>query len=132
MPAQTVFRSPVPTGEIFIAPSTIHKLGLFSRIDHPKNSVIIEYVGEVLGEPIADIREGQYHFGCYMFGVPKRNDSPVTHNEDTIDENTSHVISKRDVIDATFRGNQARYLNHSCDVTYLFKAAQLRLKHRRP
>ncbi len=33
-----------------------------------------------------------------MFGLNRRN------------------VDRREIIDATFRGNMARYLNHSCDV----------------
>ena len=53
-----------------------------------------------------------------MFGIPKKIDDNIKTNEDaTYDSATPHINnSKRDVIDATFRGNQARYLNHSCDV----------------
>lgn len=29
------------------------------------------------------------------------------------------TTDKKDIIDATFRGNMARYLNHSCDVNIL-------------
>lgn len=36
-----------------------------------------------------------------MFGLNRRN------------------VDRREIIDATFRGNMARYLNHSCDVTNL-------------
>jgi len=56
---------------------------------------VIEYVGEKIREKVADIREKQYEkegFGdCYMFKL----DSDY-------------------VIDASFMGNQARFLNHSC------------------
>lgn len=36
-----------------------------------------------------------------MFGLNRRN------------------VDRRDIIDATFRGNMARYLNHSCDVIFI-------------
>lgn len=62
-----------------------------------KLEIIIEYVGEVLRNVVADKREEIYKdkgFGdCYMFRIDKDY-----------------------VVDATFRGNQARYLNHCCDV----------------
>lgn len=61
---------------------------------------MIEYVGELIRNEVADLREEDYKirgFGdCYMFRVDKEF-----------------------VIDATFHGNQARYLNHSCDVKKL-------------
>lgn len=60
---------------------------------------MIEYCGEVIRNKIADLRENQYKqqgFGdCFMFRADKDA-----------------------VIDATFKGNQARYLNHSCNVIY--------------
>jgi histone-lysine N-methyltransferase SETD1 len=59
---------------------------------------VIEYIGETIREPVSDIRERRYKkegFGeCFMFR-----------------------INKETVIDATYIGNQARYLNHSCDVS---------------
>ena len=64
-----------------------------------KYEIIIEYVGEVVRNVIADKREVIYKdkgFGdCYMFR-----------------------IDKDFVVDATFHGNQARYLNHSCEVLF--------------
>ena len=67
---------------------------------------------------MADLRESLYHLGCYMFAIPKKIDeSPKINDDVTYDSSTPHFSnSKRDVIDATYRGNQARYLNHSCDV----------------
>ncbi len=61
---------------------------------------MIEYIGEIISEPCADRRESKYHYGCYMFGVGKGKSK-----------------DRKDIIDATFRGNMARYLNHSCDVS---------------
>ncbi len=62
-----------------------------------KNELVIEYCGELVRNKIADRRETLYRqagFGdCFMFRADKDN-----------------------VIDASFKGNQARYLNHSCDV----------------
>lgn len=88
--------------EVFIAPSKIHKLGLFSRKFLKKHSIVIEYIGEIVSESVADLREKKFHYGCYLFSILKEN-----HKENQ---------DKKDIIDATFRGNMARYLNHSCDV----------------
>ena len=63
---------------------------------------MIEYIGEIVSESTADVREAIFHFGCYMFGLNRRN------------------VDRREIIDATFRGNMARYLNHSCDVIFYF------------
>lgn len=30
-------------------------------------------------------------------------------------------LDREHIIDATFKGNQARYLNHSCDVSFFFE-----------
>lgn len=57
--------------EVFIAPSKIHKLGLFSRRFIKKHSIIIEYVGEIVSESVADLREKKFHYGCYLFGIMK-------------------------------------------------------------
>jgi SET domain-containing protein len=57
---------------------------------------VIEYTGEIIRNSLADERETSYiekGFGdCYMFRS-----------------------SKDKIIDATFNGSSARYLNHSCD-----------------
>ena len=57
--------------------------------------VIIEYVGEKIRHKVGDIREERYRkegFGdCYMFS-----------------------LNHRYIIDASFYGNQARFINHSC------------------
>ena len=80
-----------------VAPSLIHKYGIFSQQDIKAYSIVIEYKGEVIRNSVADIREEMYNQSglgdCYLFRV----------NRDY-------------VIDATFKGNEARYLNHSCDV----------------
>jgi histone-lysine N-methyltransferase SETD1 len=58
---------------------------------------VIEYCGEIVRNRVADLRENQYKkagFGdCFMFRCDKDS-----------------------IIDASFKGNQARYLNHSCNV----------------
>ena len=67
---------------------------------------MIEYCGEIIRNKIADLRENRYKqegFGdCFMFRADK-----------------DHVI------DATFKGNQARYLNHSCNVIGLYELSYL-------
>ena len=54
---------------------------------------MIEYVGEKIRMPVADKRE-LTNDDCYMFGL---------------DEKREYII------DATYYGNKARYINHSCD-----------------
>lgn len=65
--------------------------------------MVIEYAGEVIRAVLADQREKKYEAmsgrrgvgGCYMF---------------RIDDNL--------VVDATLKGNAARFINHSCDVSF--------------
>lgn len=62
-----------------------------------KGEIIIEYVGEVIDDALADLREAYYNsknIGCYMFRIP---DSSL-------------------IVDATMRGSIARFINHSCTV----------------
>lgn len=61
--------------------------------------MVIEYAGELIRSTLTDKRERYYDgrgIGCYMF---------------KIDENF--------VVDATMRGNAARFINHSCEVSEL-------------
>lgn len=56
-----------------------------------------EYSGEVIRSTLCDLREKYYEsrgLGCYMFRMD--NDQ---------------------VVDATVKGNAARFINHSCDVS---------------
>lgn len=62
--------------------------------------MVIEYAGELIRSTLTDKRERYYDgrgIGCYMF---------------KIDDNF--------VVDATMRGNAARFINHSCDVSSVF------------
>lgn len=62
--------------------------------------MVIEYAGELIRSTLTDKRERYYDgrgIGCYMF---------------KIDDNL--------VVDATMRGNAARFINHSCEVSNPF------------
>ncbi len=77
--------------------SDIHDWGLFS-VDHiAGEEFVIEYVGEVIRQVVADHREKLYNAqgigSSYMFRI----------DQDTI-------------VDATKCGNLSRFINHSCDV----------------
>jgi hypothetical protein len=78
-----------------ILPSSIHGFGLFTTVDVPTGSIVAEYIGEIIRNKVADIREDEYERrgigSCYMFRL----------NED-------------EVIDATMKGGKARFINHSC------------------
>lgn len=78
--------------------SPIDGFGVYAARRIPFRTPIIEYTGDIIGNVEADRREGVYHrtklFGsraCYMFR-----------------------LNKQVVVDATRRGNEARFINHSC------------------
>jgi histone-lysine N-methyltransferase SETD1 len=82
--------------EVEVWTSKIHRNGLFACQAFNPKDIVIEYVGEKIRNALADKREIVYNDlgigDCYMFR-----------------------LNKDYVIDATFYGNKARYLNHSCD-----------------
>lgn len=70
-------------------------LGLFAARDLEKHTMVIEYIGELIRNEVAETREKMYeqqNRGVYMFRV---------------DDNL--------VVDATMAGGPARYINHSCN-----------------
>jgi SET domain-containing protein len=75
--------------------SHIHGWGLFAKIDLPKDSMIVEYMGETVRQCIADKRERGYETSgigsCYMFRLDLQH-----------------------IVDATTIGCMARFMNHSC------------------
>ena len=77
--------------------SAIHGRGLFCKREIQVAEMVIEYAGELIRAMLTDKREKYYDsrgIGCYMF---------------KIDDDT--------VVDATMKGNAARFINHSCDVS---------------
>nr|XP_057925999.1 histone-lysine N-methyltransferase SETD1B-A-like isoform X2 [Doryrhamphus excisus] len=76
--------------------SHIHNWGLFAMEHIAADEMVIEYVGQIIRQNIADMREHRYEEqgigSSYLFRV----------DEDTI-------------IDATKCGNLARFINHSCN-----------------
>eukprot|EP00934_Nitzschia_sp_Nitz4_P006267 Nitzschia sp. Nitz4//scaffold57_size113557//55705//61502//NITZ4_003994-RA/size113557-augustus-gene-0.180-mRNA-1//-1//CDS//3329554855//6257//frame0 len=76
--------------------SHIHGWGLFAKLDFPKDSMIVEYMGEVVRRAVADVREKQYEISgegsCYMFRLDLQR-----------------------IVDATKIGCMARFMNHSCE-----------------
>ncbi|KAL7064988.1 hypothetical protein AAHC03_05213 [Spirometra sp. Aus1] len=74
--------------------SRIQGFGLFAARDLEQNTIVIEYIGELIRLELANKREKEYEArnrGIYMF---------------RLEDNT--------VIDATMCGGPARYINHSC------------------
>ncbi len=82
--------------------SAIHGRGLYCKRDIQAGEMVIEYAGEEIRAMLTDKREKHYEsrgIGCYMF---------------KIDDDT--------VVDATMKGNAARFINHSCDVSLSFSS----------
>lgn len=83
------------------AKSPIHEWGLFALEPIEQNDMVIEYIGDIIRQKIADVREKKYEKmgigSSYLFRI----------DEDTI-------------IDATMKGNLARFINHSCEVNDFF------------
>lgn len=81
---------------VTFARSAIHNWGLYALEPIAAKEMIIEYVGERIRQPVAEMRERRYIKkgigSSYLFRV---------------DENT--------VIDATKKGGIARFINHCCD-----------------
>ena len=74
--------------------SSIHGKGVFALIRIPKGTRIIEYKGERISNEEADERYSELHAS-----------SPHT---------MLFIVNDEIVIDATRRGNSARWINHSC------------------
>lgn len=74
--------------------SPIHGRGVFALVHIPKGTRLIEYTGERISQEKADERYSEEH------------------------ENSPHTmlfeVNDEVVIDATRRGNSARWINHSC------------------
>ncbi|TMW53823.1 hypothetical protein DOY81_001108 [Sarcophaga bullata] len=75
--------------------SHIHGRGLYCTKDIEAGEMVIEYAGELIRSTLTDQRERYYNsrgIGCYMFKID------------------DHLV-----VDATMRGNAARFINHSCE-----------------
>ncbi|WBW75572.1 histone lysine H3-K4 methyltransferase Set1 [Schizosaccharomyces osmophilus] len=81
--------------QLNFGPSRIHTLGLFAREHIDKNDMVIEYVGEVIRQRIADNREKNYV-------------------REGIGDSYLFRIDEDIIVDATKKGNIARFINHSC------------------
>ncbi|XP_078465306.1 histone-lysine N-methyltransferase 2C-like isoform X6 [Lampetra planeri] len=79
---------------VYLARSNIQGLGLYAARDIEKHTMVIEYIGTIIRNEVANRREALYkaqNRGVYMFRI-----------------DGDHVI------DATLTGGPARYINHSC------------------
>ncbi|CAG9330036.1 unnamed protein product [Blepharisma stoltei] len=90
-------KNPNRDKSVEVLQSNIHGLGLFTNADINPGQIVIEYIGEVVRNRIADLREKEYEEkgigegSCYLF---------------RLDEDY--------VLDATVKGGKARFINHSC------------------
>jgi len=88
------FRTPVPPLHK-VRKSKIHGNGVFANRRIRKGARILEYLGDRITHREADKRYEDH------------------------DENDNHtflfIVDKRTVLDAAFGGNDARWINHSCD-----------------
>lgn len=75
--------------------SPIHGLGAFARVDIPKRTRIIEYTGEKISNAEAD----------------RRYDDAAMRRHHTF----LFILNDRTCLDAAYEGNEARFINHSCD-----------------
>ncbi|XP_069047073.1 histone-lysine N-methyltransferase 2C isoform X5 [Lepisosteus oculatus] len=79
---------------VYLARSRIQGLGLYAARDIEKYTMVIEYIGTIIRNEVANRKEKLYESqnrGVYMFRI-----------------DSEHVI------DATLTGGPARYINHSC------------------
>ncbi|KAG8057737.1 hypothetical protein GUJ93_ZPchr0002g24613 [Zizania palustris] len=91
--------------------SGIHGLGLYTSEFIPRGSMVVEYVGEIVEQCVADKREIEYQSGkrqqyksaCYFFKIDKEH-----------------------IIDATRKGGIARFINHSCQPNCVAKIISVR------
>ena len=75
--------------------SNIHDWGLFAMEEIPADSMVVEYVGEVVRQIVADERERRYE----RLGI-----------------GSSYLFRMDDqVVDATRAGSLARFMNHCCE-----------------
>ena len=66
---------------------------------------VVEYIGEIVGQRVAEKRENEYHSGRKLQYKSARY---------------FFRIDKEHIIDAKRKGRIARYVNHSCLVMLLF------------
>lgn len=81
--------------------SQIHEWGLFATSTLEEGTIVIEYVGELIRQRIADLREVRY-------------------DEEGLGSVYMFKLDEEFVIDASKRGNIGRFINHSCDVSQTF------------
>jgi hypothetical protein len=87
---------PPLSSRVEVRRSHIHGWGLFTKVDFKRGDILVEYMGEVIRQCVADRREKKYEElgvgSCYLFRLD--GDS---------------------IVDATRTGSMARFINHCCD-----------------
>ncbi len=88
--------------QLKFAKSAIHDWGLFAMEPIAADEMVIEYVGQMVRPSVADLRETKYEAigigSSYLFRIDMET-----------------------IIDATKCGNLARFINHSCNVSIIFR-----------
>lgn len=86
--------------QLKFAKSAIHDWGLFAMEPIAADEMVIEYVGQMIRPVVADLRETKYEAigigSSYLFRIDLET-----------------------IIDATKCGNLARFINHSCNVSFV-------------
>ncbi|XP_053350621.1 histone-lysine N-methyltransferase 2C isoform X4 [Clarias gariepinus] len=95
---------------VYLARSRIQGLGLYAARDIEKYTMVIEYIGTIIRNEVANRKEKMYESqnrGVYMFRI-----------------DSEHVI------DATITGGPARYINHSCAPNCIAEAVTFERGHK--
>ncbi|XP_046702337.1 histone-lysine N-methyltransferase 2C isoform X2 [Silurus meridionalis] len=95
---------------VYLARSRIQGLGLYAARDIEKYTMVIEYIGTIIRNEVANRKEKMYESqnrGVYMFRI-----------------DSEHVI------DATITGGPARYINHSCAPNCIAEAVTFERDHK--
>lgn len=102
---------------------------LFAMEPIVKDDMVIEYIGEVIRQSVADHRERMDLFCELLVGIKRNNFWKwigawlyFLGYYERIGIGSSYLfrIDNDTIIDATFRGNLARFINHCCDVRSFF------------
>lgn len=111
---------------VFLARSRIQGLGLYAVKDIEKHTMVIEYIGLLIRNEIAErnerIYEEQVGLHCHTIA-----DHCLTDFRICLKNRGVYMFRLDDnrVIDATLSGGLARYVNHSCDPNCVAECVQI-------
>ena len=88
--------------------------GLFALEPIPAGAFVVEYVGEILTAKDGDKR-GRYYDQLGMSYLFDMNDIDDTDDYDVRVQKSYYNDFFPLCVDATFCGNESRFINHSCD-----------------